>query len=140
MKHDLHTTNRERGFTLVELLVVIVILGVLAGVATLAVTRFIGRGTLEAANSELEQARGAIQCCLTEAEIGQLDIAGPQEWDGSRDVITATSGGGTTYDAAAFLKGGYFKATYVVDQTGVITDVAANDWQDIHWEGDHWEK
>jgi len=38
----------EKGFTLIELLVVIGILAALAGVVTLAVTQFIGRGEEEA--------------------------------------------------------------------------------------------
>ena len=39
----------EKGFTLIELLVVIGILALLAGVVTIGVTQFIGRGAHEAA-------------------------------------------------------------------------------------------
>ncbi len=49
----------ERGFTLVELLVVLLILGGLSSIAVLAITRFLGSGTAEAANTEVHQA----QCC-----------------------------------------------------------------------------
>ncbi len=43
----------ELGFTLIELLVVISILAALAGVVTIAVTRFIGRGEEQACATDL---------------------------------------------------------------------------------------
>ncbi len=43
----------ELGFTLIELLVVISILAALAGVVTIAVTRFIGRGEAQACATDL---------------------------------------------------------------------------------------
>jgi prepilin-type N-terminal cleavage/methylation domain-containing protein len=43
----------EAGFTLIELLVVISILAALAGVVTIAVTRFIGRGQEQACATDL---------------------------------------------------------------------------------------
>ena len=62
----------EKGFTLIELLVVIMILGVLAAVVTLAVTRFIGKGTLESANAELVTVQAAVEACLAEANSARL--------------------------------------------------------------------
>ncbi len=48
-----HSRRGEKGFTLVELLVVIAILGVVAAIAIPNIGSFIGRGTQEAANTEL---------------------------------------------------------------------------------------
>jgi prepilin-type N-terminal cleavage/methylation domain-containing protein len=130
----------ERGFTLVELLVVLLILGGLATVAVLAITRFLDKGTVEAANTELHQARTAIECCIAEAG-SQLDI-GPagKDWDGSAGFVTATSAEGDVYDASASLRGKRFKATYIVTPTGEITGVAEKEWSGITWVDSHWEK
>ena len=49
----------EAGFTLIELLVVIGILALLAGVVTLGVTQFIGRGAHEAACTDLHNVQTA---------------------------------------------------------------------------------
>ena len=50
----------EKGFTLIELLVVVGILAMLAGVVTLAVGQFIGKGKSEAASTELHNIQTAV--------------------------------------------------------------------------------
>jgi prepilin-type N-terminal cleavage/methylation domain-containing protein len=50
----------EKGFTLIELLVVIGILALLAGVVTIGVTQFIGRGAHEAACTDLHNVQTAV--------------------------------------------------------------------------------
>ncbi len=64
MKNFRKACRGQKGFTLIELLVVIIILGVLAAVVTLAVTRFIGKGTLESANAELVTVQAAVESAL----------------------------------------------------------------------------
>lgn len=56
----------EKGFTLIELLVVIGILAVLAGVVTLAVTQFIGRGNAEAYRTEGHNIQTAVAAYMVD--------------------------------------------------------------------------
>ena len=133
-------TSRERGFTLVEMLVVLVILAGLASVVVLAVTRFYGKGTAEAANTEVHNAHAAISCCLADAGVGQLDSDVPVNWDGSNDVVTATSAEGVVYDASTTLRGQRLKATYTVTPAGEITGVSDQEWSGITWEDGQWKK
>ncbi len=78
MKNFRKACRGQKGFTLIELLVVIIILGVLAAVVTLAVTRFIGKGTLESANAELVTVQAAIESALAEANASELRSAAPR--------------------------------------------------------------
>ena len=130
--------RRQGGFTLVELLVVMFVLGTMAAIATLAVTRFMGSGAVEAANSELYQARAAINICMCEAGVNQLDAA-VSGWDGSEGLVLATDVSGVPHDAATYLDGRKFKARYNVDQNGVITGVTDVSWSGVSWATDCWK-
>jgi len=66
----------EKGFTLIELLVVIGILAALAGVVTLGVTQFIGRGCTEAASTELHNVQTAVAACMIDNPIADCDTTG----------------------------------------------------------------
>ena len=65
----------RRGFTLIELLVVIGILAALAGVVTLGVTQFIGRGQAQACQTDLHNVQTAVAACMVDAK--QTSCAAP---------------------------------------------------------------
>ncbi len=124
-----------------------VILGVLAAVAVLAVTRFMGRGSLEAATTELHQAQTAIAACMADGGVARLDAAVPTPgWDGSAGVVQCTPVvGGTVYDAADSILGKQFKAGYIINIDGEIigaTLPATGAWSGIRWNAglNGWEK
>ena len=59
----------EKGFTLIELLIVVAILGVLAAVVIPNVSRFIGRGEEEAADTELANIQAAVSAMMVDNEL-----------------------------------------------------------------------
>lgn len=63
----------EKGFTLIELLIVVAILGVLAAVVIPNVSRFIGRGTDEAAATELTTIQAAVSAMMIDNNLTSLD-------------------------------------------------------------------
>ena len=140
MRGATRAIHNQRGFTLVELLVVMLILGALASVVVLAITRFMGKGTAEVANTEVHNACVAISCCMVDAGVNRLDADAPVNWDGSEGVVTATSNRGVVYDAADSLRSKRLKATYQVTPDGEITGVAAQEWSGVTWEDGSWQK
>ena len=70
MSKILKAMRSQKGFTLIELLVVIGILAAIAGVVTIAVTQFIGRGADEACQTDLHNVQTAVAACMVENETG----------------------------------------------------------------------
>ena len=134
------TIHNERGFTLAELLAALLIMGCMSAIVVLSITRFLGRGTAEAANTEVHNACVAISCCMVDAGVNRLDADAPVNWDGSEGVVTATSDRGVIYDAANSLRSKRLKATYQVTPDGEITGVAAQEWSGVTWEDGSWQK
>jgi len=130
----------EKGFTLIELLVVIAILGVIAAVVALNVTGFFGRGTLQAANTELHQAQTAIVAAMADAETNAINGTAPYTWAGEAGVIVCISANGTPCDASVYCYGP-FRAAYTIEDDGeIISGNATIDggWGDsIEWDPDY---
>jgi len=119
--------KQQKGFTLIELLVVIAILGVIAAVVALNVNNFFGRGTLQAANTELHQVQTAIVACMAECETSTLNMTGESVWWVGQEgiVLAACERSDGSNDAAYYLYGS-LRAAYEVNDKGQILNSSTN--------------
>jgi prepilin-type N-terminal cleavage/methylation domain-containing protein len=134
----------EKGFTLIELLVVIAILGVIAAVVALNVGGFFGRGTVQAANTELHQVQTAVISAMGQCESGVLSFGNGTSvwWAGGTGRVLAPCNMTDGSNDAGFYVYGPFRAAYEIDDHGrilagtLIDQVGAdigNPWVGIHW-------
>ena len=79
--------DKQNGFTLVELLVVVAILGALAAVAVPNVGKFIGQGKQESYNAELHNLQTGVMAMLADSNAGILDSSHTDIDD--MDLVTA---------------------------------------------------
>ncbi len=95
MNHSLTIRRHDHGFTLVELLIVIVILGILATVTVFAVSGIIGRGETNVCATE-----GRVLGTAAETYIAQEQV----------DVLPASGVGDERYELG-LVNAGFIKST-----------------------------
>jgi len=120
----------ERGFTLIELLVVVAILGVLAAVVVPNVGKFMGSGTIEAANTETHNVQTAVLAYMADNNLATITGGGSV----GPAVDLPAGPKGTT--AKSFITG-TLQATYTISAGGEITAAipeATGKWSALSWD------
>lgn len=108
----------QKGFTLMELLIVVAILGVLAAVVIPRFTNLIGRGQSEAAVTELSVVQTAMVAAMTDAKASSV----------TAQTTAAALGPGDTANPPEAPIGPYLQTntgwTYTWTSDGTVTQVA----------------
>jgi prepilin-type N-terminal cleavage/methylation domain-containing protein len=116
------TRHSQKGFTLIEMLVVIAILGVLAGVAVPSVGKFVNRGKTQAYETELHNIQTGILAMLSSSNNRTLDASYTNINDMSLVRVDSGAEDLTMYmtglNADGTVKTGCF---YTISQDGGVT-------------------
>ena len=112
----------QKGFTLIELLIVVAILGALAVIVVPNASKFIGAGSVEAANIEATTVQTAVYAYMTDNGLSDMD--GPVK---PEDV-------GVVGKVGEFLTGG-IEATYTITDGRITNGVptAGGKWAALEW-------
>jgi prepilin-type N-terminal cleavage/methylation domain-containing protein len=118
MNKFIRSYGSSRGFTLVELLIVVAILGVLAAVVIPNVTGLVGSGQSEAASTELNNVQNAMDIMMIKAKLTSVTA-----------VSVATSNMAAFPDGTNPLSPNYLRkatthGTYTCNTTGLVSQAS----------------
>lgn len=116
MKRFLRRIHQDnKGFTLVELLITVAILGVLAGVVLLNIGGLAGEGETEAGQAEKVTVQTAMDAMMAKTAISSVNATA------ATNDMSAFPTGNVLYPN--YLRMATTKGTYSCDSTGLVTQV-----------------